>query len=123
VAVQGLSTLRSLAFSSGRLELLEEVNLPESGAAAADQQIRERLQLSGHILAGFSSTLSHVEAEEGGTTARTVAAVTSSSSAYEERDARGAVAATGAAGAEQRLRVVLVSVDGKWRVGEILPGA
>jgi hypothetical protein len=122
VAVQGLSTLRSLAFSSGRLELLEEVNLPGSGAAAADQQIRERLQLSGHILAGFSSTLSHVEAEEGATTARTVVAVTSSSSAYEEKDGRGAVVATGAAGAEQRLRVVLVSVDGKWRVSEILPG-
>jgi serine/threonine protein kinase len=122
VAVQGLSTLRSLAFSSGRLELLEEVNLPGSGAAAADQKIRERLELSGHILAGFSSTLSHVEAEEGATTARTVVAVTSSSSAYEEKDGRGAVVATGAAGAEQRLRVVLVSVDGKWRVSEILPG-
>jgi serine/threonine protein kinase len=122
VAVQGLSTLRSLAFGSGRLELLEEVNLPGSGAAAADLQIRERLQLSGHILGGFSSTLSHVEAEEGGTTARTVVAVTSSSSAYEEKDGRGAVVATGAAGAEQRLRVVLVSVDGKWRVSEILPG-
>jgi serine/threonine protein kinase len=123
VAVQGLSTLRSLAFGSGRLELLEEVNLPGSGAAAADLQIRERLQLSGHILGGFSSTLSHVEAEEGGTTARTVVAVTSSSSAYEEKDGRGAVVATGAAGAEQRLRVVLVSVDGSWRVSEILPGA
>jgi hypothetical protein len=123
VAAQGLSTLRSLAFSSGRLELLEEVNAPGSGAAAADQKIRERLQASGHSLAGFSSTLSQVEAEEGGTATRAVVAVTSSSSAYEEKDARGAVVATGAAGAEQRLRVVLVSVDGKWRVSEILPGA
>ncbi|MDQ0691579.1 serine/threonine-protein kinase [Arthrobacter sp. W4I7] len=123
VALQGLSTLRSLAFSSGRLELLEEVNHPGSGAAAADQQIRERLKLSGHTLAGFSSTLSHLAAEEGGTAARTVVAVTSSSSAYEEKDARGAVVATGNAGAEQRLRVVLVSVDGKWLVSEILPGA
>jgi serine/threonine protein kinase len=123
VAAQGLSSLRSLAFSSGRLELLEEVNHPGSGAAAADQQISERLQASGHTLAGLSSTLSQVQAEEGGTAARTVVAVTSASSAYEEKDARGAVVATGAAGAEQRLRVVLVSVDGKWRVSEILAGS
>jgi eukaryotic-like serine/threonine-protein kinase len=30
--------------------------------------------------------------------------------------------ATGAAAAGQRLRLVLVSVDGRWRVSEILPG-
>jgi hypothetical protein len=122
VAVRGLSALRSLAFSSGRLELLDEVNHPGSGAAAADLQIGGRLQASGHTLAGFSSALSQVQAEEAGTAARTVVAVRSASSAYEEMDAQGAVVATGAAGAEQRLRVVLVSVDGKWRVSEILPG-
>ncbi|CCQ46621.1 kinase domain protein [Pseudarthrobacter siccitolerans] len=122
VAVRGLSALRSLAFSTGRLELLDEVNQPGSGAAAADLQIGGRLRASGHTLAGFSSTLSQVQAEEAGTAARAVVAVTSAASAYEEKDARGAVVATGAAGAEQRLRVVLVAVDGKWRVSEILPG-
>jgi hypothetical protein len=121
--VQGLSLLRSLAFASGRLDLLDEVNQPGAGAAAADRKISERLRASGHTLAGFSSTLSQVQAEEGGTAARAVVAVTSASSAYEEKDARGAVVATGASGPEQRLRVVLVSVDGKWRVSEILPGA
>jgi hypothetical protein len=123
VAVRGLSSLRSLAFSTGRLELLNEVNQPGSGAAAADQQISGRLQASGHTLAGFSSTLSQAQAEEGGTAARAVVAVMSASSAYEEKDAQGAVVAAGAAGAEQQLRVVLVSVDGKWRVSEILPGS
>ncbi|MDQ0923998.1 serine/threonine protein kinase [Pseudarthrobacter sp. W1I19] len=122
VAVQGLSSLRSLAFSSGRLELLDEVNQPGSGAAAADRRIAERLRASGHTLAGFSTALSQVQAEEGATSASAVMAVTSASSAYEEKDAQGAVVAVGAAGAEQRLRVVLVSVDGKWRVSEILPG-
>jgi len=122
VAVRGLSSLRSLAFSTGRLELLDEVNHPGSGAAAADLQTGGRLRASGHTLAGFSSTLSQVQAVEAGTAARAVVAVTSASSAYEEKDAYGAVVATGAAGAEQRLRVVLVSVDGKWRVSEILPG-
>jgi eukaryotic-like serine/threonine-protein kinase len=122
VAVRGLSSLRSLAFSTGRLELLAEVNHPGSGAAAADLQTGGRLRASGHTLAGFSITLSQVQAVEAGTAARAVVAVTSASSAYEEKDAYGAVVATGAAGAEQRLRVVLVSVDGKWRVSEILPG-
>lgn len=122
VAVQGLSSLRSLAFRSGRLELLDEVNQPGAGAAAADRRIAERLQASGHKLAGFSTALSQVHTEEGATSARAVVAVTSASSAYEEKDAQGAVVATGAAGAEQRIRVVLVSVDGRWRVTEILPG-
>jgi serine/threonine protein kinase len=123
IAVQGLSSLRSLAFSSGRLDLLAEVNQPGSAAAAADQQIRQPLQASGHTLAGFATTLSQVQAEEGGTPERAVVAVTSASSAYEEKDAQGAVVATGAPGAEQRLRVVLLSIDGRWRVSDILPGS
>jgi hypothetical protein len=118
-----LSLLRSLAFSSGRLELLEEVNHPGSAAAAADQQISERLGVSGHTLAGYSSTLSQVQAEGGGTATRAVVAVTSASSAYEEKNARGAVVAAGAGAAEQRLRLVLVSTGGKWRVSDILPGS
>ncbi|VXB13600.1 Kinase domain protein [Arthrobacter sp. 9AX] len=122
-AVQGLSSLRSLAFGSGRFDLLDEVNHAGSAAAAADQRIREPLQASGHTLAGFMGTLSQVQAEEGGTATRAVLALTSAASAYEEKDAQGAVVAAGDAGAEQRLRIVLVSVDGKWRVSEILPGS
>ncbi|MET1086485.1 MAG: serine/threonine-protein kinase [Arthrobacter sp.] len=123
IAVQGLSSLRSLAFSSGRLDLLDEVNCPGSAAAAADQRISEPLRASGHTLAGFSGTLSRVQAEEGGTPDRAVVALTSAPSAYEEKDARGAVIAAAAAATEQRLRVVLVSVGGTWRVSEILPGS
>jgi serine/threonine protein kinase len=123
VAVPGIALLRSLAFSTGRLELLEEVNQPGSGAAAADGLISGRLRESGHILSGFSNTLSRVQAEEGGNHGRTVVAVTSASSAYQEKDEQGAVVATGAAAPGQRLRLVLVSVNGRWRVSEILPGA
>jgi hypothetical protein len=123
VAVQGLAALRSLAYSSGRLDLLDEVNQPGSGASKADREVSERLRDSGHTLAGFAGTLSGVQAEEGGSAARTVVSVTSASSGYEEKDAGGAVVATGTAGAEQRLRLVLVSVEGRWRLSEILPGS
>jgi hypothetical protein len=122
VAVHGIALLRSLAFSTGKLELLDEVNQHGSGAAAADLGMSGRLRESGHILSGFSTTLTQVQAEKGGNEARAVVAVTSATSAYEEKDGQGAVVATGAAAAGQRLRLVLVSVDGKWRVSEILPG-
>jgi eukaryotic-like serine/threonine-protein kinase len=122
-AVHGLALLRSLAFSTGRIELLDEVNRAGSGAAAADQEIAGHLRGSGHTLSGFAGTLTRVQAEEGASEARAVVAVSSAASAYEEKDARGAVVATGAAGGVQQLRLVLVSVEGRWRVSEILPGS
>ncbi len=122
VAVHGLAALRSLALSAGKLELLDEVNQHGSAAAAADSGISGRLRQSGRVLSGFSTTLSQVQVEEGGTEAGAVVAVTSASSAYEERDAQGVVTARGDAGAGQRLRLVLVLVDGRWWVSDILPG-
>lgn len=122
VAVYGLAVLRSLALSTGRLELLEEVNQHGSAAAAADMGISGRLRQSGRVLSGFSTTLSQVQAEEGGTETGAVVAVTSASSAYEEKDAQGVVSARGEAGAGQQLRLVLVREDGRWRVTDILPG-
>jgi hypothetical protein len=50
-------------------------------------------------------------------------AVTASTPAYEERDATGAVLADAAAAPEQRLRLVLATVEGRWRIQDILPGA
>jgi hypothetical protein len=99
------------------------VNRAGSGAAAADQEIAGHLRGSGHTLSGFAGTLTRVQAEEGASEARAVVAVSSAASAYEEKDARGAVVATGAAGGVQQLRLVLVSVEGRWRVSEILPGS
>jgi hypothetical protein len=54
---------------------------------------------------------------------RTVLAVRVAPSAYQERDASGALVAVADAGAEQPLRLVLVQVDGRWRIQEILPGS
>ena len=122
VAVHGLALLRSLALSTGQLELLDEVNQHGSAAAAADLGISGRLRQSGRVLSGFSTTLSEVQAADGAPEAGAVVAVTSASSAYEEKDAQGVVSARGEAGAGQRLRLVLVFVDGRWRLSDILPG-
>lgn len=121
-AVQGLAALRDLAFSRGELGLLDEVNAGGSPAAAADGRTAERLRSSGHVLAGFSSTLAELHMEDGATAARALVQVRSSSSAYEEKDAGGSVVETGPATTSRQLRLVLVAVDGTWRISEILPG-
>lgn len=122
-AVRGLAGLRSAALSSGELELLDEVNLENSPAAVADAKISGRLRESGHVLTGFGTTLTHVEAEPGGSDSRTVVAITAVTSEYRETDADGTIVAVEPAGPEQRLRLVMVSDGGRWRIQEILPAA
>ncbi|WP_411376183.1 serine/threonine-protein kinase [Arthrobacter sp. MPF02] len=121
-ALAGLAALRDLAFTSGKLDLLEEVNAAGSPAAEADKRTADRLRGAGLVLGGLSSTLSGVDTEDGATADRAVVRATAATSAYQELDARGSVVATGAADAGRPLRLVLVSVDGAWRISEILPG-
>jgi serine/threonine protein kinase len=121
-AVRGLAALRDLAFSTGDLGLLGEVNVDGSPAAITDERTAERLRSSGHVLAGFSSTLADLRTEEGATSAQAVVHLHSGSSAYEEKDAQGSVVGMGSAGSGRQLRLVLVAVDGAWRISEILPG-
>jgi serine/threonine protein kinase len=120
-AVRGLAGLRALALGSGDFGLLERVNVPASPAATADAGISSRLSGSGHVLAGFSTDLTRVEAYPGSSPARAVVAISATSSAYQERDPAGDVVAEAAAGGEQRMVLVLVPVDGAWRIQEILP--
>ena len=120
-AALGLAWLRSSAFSSGRLELLGEVNVAGSRAAEADARTAEVLQKSGHRLAGFSTTLSKVAIEQGSTADRAVLSVTASTYAYQEVDSSGALVADVAGSGEEQLRLVLLLVDGRWRIQEILP--
>ncbi|MET3204278.1 MULTISPECIES: serine/threonine-protein kinase [unclassified Arthrobacter] len=122
-AVQGLAAVRSVAFSSGRLELLDLVNAPGSAAAAADAGLKAGLQKSGHVLAGFTSSVSNLQVQPGSPPGQVVVAVTSATSPYEEKDASGAVVAAGTPVAARNLRLVLVSVDGQWRITDVLPGA
>ena len=123
-AVRGLAWLRSLAFSSGDFGLLDQVNVPASAAAAADGRISARLKESGRVLAGFTTLLTRVEdaPRRDGGPSRAVVAVTAATSAYQERDATGAVLADAAAAPEQQLRLVLAPVEGRWRIQDILPG-
>lgn len=120
-AVRGLAGLRSAALSSGELGLLDEVNLENSPAAAADAKVSGKLRDTGHVLAGFSTTLTRAEAAPGGSDSRAVVAITAVNSEYRETDAGGNVVAVEPAGPEQRLRLVLVSSGGRWRIQEILP--
>jgi serine/threonine protein kinase len=120
-AVLGLAQLRSLALREGRLHLLDDVNAPNTPAQAADRRIRAGLEESGTVLAGFTTSLSGARRLPESTPARAVVAVTSSTAAYEERSAGGAVVATGARQQDVRLRLVLVPVEGRWRIADILP--
>ena len=119
-AVLGLAQLRSLALREGRLHLLDEVNAPNTPAQAADRRIRAGLEEAGTVLAGFTTSLSGARRLPESTPARAVVAVTSSTSAYEERSAGGTVVATGARQRDMRLRLVLVPVEGRWRIADIL---
>ncbi|WP_457966764.1 protein kinase [Arthrobacter sp. D1-29] len=121
-AVHALAWIRARAFSSGRLELLDQVNAPGSAAFAADERVRVRLRDSGHVLAGFTSTISRSDVQPGHSSSRAVVTVTSATSSYQETDGTGAIVAAAPAGAAQELRLVLVSANGRWRLAEILPG-
>ncbi|MDQ0732538.1 hypothetical protein [Arthrobacter sp. B1I2] len=112
--------MRDHAFSSGSLELLADVNAPGSSAAAADERTAGPLRPSGHRLAGFRSTLSEVAVEEGATPVNAVVRVVSATTGYQMVDTDGAVLGAGAPSRPQPLRLVLVSVDGQWRVSDIL---
>ncbi|WP_045732571.1 serine/threonine-protein kinase [Pseudarthrobacter chlorophenolicus] len=122
-ALRGLAALRDHAFRSGQVGLLAEVNASGSPAAAADHLTAERLSGSGRVLSGFISTLTDVRTEPGPTDARAVVRAMAATSAWEEKDTTGTVAARGAAAPGQPLRLVLVAEDGKWRISEILPGS
>ena len=119
-AVRGLARLRSLALSTGDFRLLDQVNVPASSAAVADGRISAGLEESGRVLAGFTTLLTQVAATED-SGRRAVVAVAVSTSAYQERDAAGAVVAEAAAAPEQRLRLVLAPVEGRWRIQDVLP--
>lgn len=121
-AVVGLAALRSMAFSRGRPELLDEVNSDGSPADSADRKTIRQLAAAGTVLAGFTTGLSAVQLEPGSTEAKAVVQATSTTSAYEERDSAGALVGTGQAGQPLALRLVLVSGADGWRIVEILPG-
>ncbi|NUT72953.1 serine/threonine-protein kinase [Pseudarthrobacter sp. C4D7] len=121
-AVRGLAALRDHAFSTGNTQLLAEVNAPGSSAAAADQRIAGQVAAPGQRLQGFTTALSGLAAEDGRTDARAVVRAVSATSGYRVVGADGAEVAAGAPTEPQLLRLVLVSVDGRWKLSDILQG-
>lgn len=122
-AVRGLAALRSYAFKTGDLKLLEQVTVPSSPAAAADAGIGARLAESGHVLEGFEARLGAVQRQPESTASRAVVSVNVASPPYRERDASGTLIAEAAPVGEQRLRLVLLPVEGRWRIQQILAPA
>ncbi|MGX5718253.1 serine/threonine-protein kinase [Arthrobacter sp. MAHUQ-56] len=122
-AVTGMAALRDHALDSGSLELLEGINAPGSPAAAADQRLAARLDGAGLRLAGFTSTVSELSVDDGATGEHAVVRLTSATSGYRTVDAAGTEVAAGTPGPAQRLSLVLVRVDGQWRISDILPGS
>lgn len=121
-ALRGLAALRARAFNTGDTALLALVTVPASPAAAADAAVGTRLARTGHVLEGFEARLSQLARGPGSSPGRAVISVKVDSPPYRERDASGTVIAEAAAH-QQQLRLVLVPVDGQWRIQEILPGS
>lgn len=119
-ATRGLSALRDRAFSTGKFELLEYINVEGSAAAVADGKIRDGLESAGVVLSGFSTTLISTGVEGAAGRDRATVAVTLETSAYEERDASGQVVHVRPAGKPQELRVVLLRAGKGWKIAEIL---
>lgn len=119
VAVGALSAVRDFALREGRLQLLDLVNAQGSPAAESDHGLREQLRLSGTTFGGFTTELSGASVGASPEVDRVQVDVTATISAYEERDASGAVVRTQTAGASQALRLTLIRADGRWWLSEV----
>ncbi|MDI2037326.1 serine/threonine protein kinase [Paenarthrobacter nitroguajacolicus] len=123
VAVVALSAVRDVALREGRLELLDLVNAHGSPAAESDQKLREQLQESGTSFAGLRTQLTEVAVGTGSGTEQVQVDVSATTSAYEERNASGAVLRSQPAGLAKALRLSLVRSNGRWWLSEItIPG-
>ncbi|HET7415258.1 MAG TPA: serine/threonine-protein kinase [Arthrobacter sp.] len=133
-AVPALAQLRSYAFSSGRTELLDRVNVAGSPAMSADRRIAERIERTDHVFAGFETRISAVErleALEGqqrpttapsGDPGQTTAfvAVTASSDGFVEKDKQGNIVRRNKRDHQQQLILELQRVDGQWLIANVM---
>lgn len=135
-AVQALAWLRSHAFSSGRTELLEQVNVAGSPAMTVDRRMAKRVERTGHVFAGFETKLSDVkrldapndgaqqrtEPDDDARHRRALVAVTASNDDFVEKDSQGEVLRHRQQD-QQQLVLDLRHVDGRWLIAEVLaPG-
>ncbi|MFD1214717.1 serine/threonine protein kinase, partial [Arthrobacter sp. GCM10027362] len=118
-ALAGLAWLRTEAIRTRSTGLLDDVNVADSAAMAADREIIGALLARDHWLSGLETGVGSVEpAAASGTTAVLSAVVTTS--AFQEHSRAGLVREA-AEPKEQRLKVRLEHVDGRWLVSAVLP--
>ena len=145
-ALHALAWLRSHALSHGDQALLEQVNVPQSPALAADTAIVRKLLERNHTLTGFETSivqaavvpagaesaaasapaipLQGLTSSRGGALPDAGATVTGRAaertSSFAEQDSAGALVHRQTAAARQELDIVLERSGGRWRIRQIL---
>ncbi|WP_104092205.1 serine/threonine-protein kinase [Arthrobacter sp. GMC3] len=128
-ALTALAWVRTYALSSANFTLLEAVNAAGSPASQADAALARALKESGHSYAGLTTHVVDAAvaatrlAAEGGEDPSATAAVraTVTTSPFAEQDAQGAVVHQQEKELRQELDIVLMLVNARWVIQEILP--
>ncbi len=118
-ALGALAWLRSYAFSSGQPSLLQYVDVSDSPASAADEDVAAALQQKGHVLSGLESQVLNVAelADELPDSAELNA--TTVTSGFAEQDGQGVVVRSQPDAVTQQLLFVLKREQGHWRIAEV----
>ncbi|ALE91858.1 hypothetical protein AOC05_05140 [Arthrobacter alpinus] len=129
IALTALAWVRSYALSNVNFTLLEAVNAAGSPAALADTAIARALEKAGHSYAGLTTAVAEASvsarapqprgAQASSATATVSAMITTS--AFAEQDARGEVVHQQTTEQRQKLDIVLIFLNGRWMIQEILP--
>lgn len=129
IALTALAWLRSYALSNVNFTLLEAVNAAGSPAALADTAIARALEKAGHSYAGLTTAVaeaavspqaSQTRGAQASSATATVSAVITTS-AFAEQDAHGEVVHQQTTEQRQKLDIVLIFLNGRWMIQEILP--
>ncbi|MGG5175342.1 serine/threonine protein kinase [Pseudarthrobacter sp. J1763] len=118
-AAKGITELRDLALSYGKVDLLARVNSPNSSAAKSDAQLAAQLRNRGHALKGFSTELKTSALEQGSNEHQAKVKILAVTSAYQEVDAAGKVVAQTEHGVDQSLVLALTRKSGTWLIEEV----
>lgn len=119
-AVRALAELRARAFTAADAALLTDINVPRSPAMEADQSEISKLEVSGTVLSGLAVKIVSAGPAVPGQEGRVSIRAAVSTSAYAERDARGATVRNVAAVSNQDIVLVLVRTADGWRIEDIL---
>ena len=126
-ALPALAWLRSYALSTANAALLSKVNAPGSPARDADLAVLASLEERGHMFSGLQTSIEHASIEQtrgvqtrGAGASRTTVGATVTTSAFIEQDAAGNVVHRQEKPQQQVLEIVMVKVEGRWVIEEIL---